>query len=277
MADYMIQPCETISPIDPAAGADGPVYLITANSEQGLEHRVVDVRHEASWAFPPRTVADRVVTDTASFVAELTRRPLIGGRSTLWGNRLAGTVTAVYDELDPAAIEDFTRREDRLILQFVPDPDWATFLKTADGQFHSQEDFGDRIESAGHLITSHPAAEVMEIVNSIRASRKGSFESHIQRDTGSQRLTYSEEVSAKAGSVSRPLEVPRQITMVTRPFEDYPQIAIGCWLRLKISQGQLHLGLFPQPYANAIRASWAKVVGDLAAAVGTPVYAANIK
>lgn len=257
--------------------ADGAIYLLTANTPEGLHARVVDIRGEAPSAFPPRTVAPRIVTDAASFLAELTRRPLISGQSTVWGNRKAGEVTVVYDELPPAAGQDYTRRADHLVLRFVPDPDWATLLKAADGQYHSQDEFGDLIEAAGHLITSHPAAELMEIVDSVRASKKGAFESKIRRDTGSQHLTYSEEVATKAGSSARPLEVPREITLSARPFEDYPEIEVKAWLRVRINQGQLYLGLIPQPYEHKIRDAWTHVASSLADELGVPVYAANLR
>lgn len=267
-------PPHSVEVID-KAGADGPVRVIVANGENGLETKVVDVRAEAPAAFPPRTVATRVVTDIASFTAEIARRPLLGGTSTLWGNRQKGEITAVYDELEVNALAHYTRRHDNLILRFVPDPDWATLLKAADGEYHSQNDFGDIIETAGHLITSHPAAELMEIVDSVRGSSSGSFESRIRRDTGSQHLTYSEEVTTTAGSSARPLEVPRLITLKARPFEDYPEIEVTCWLRLRIAQGKLFLGLFPQPYQHLVRDAWTKVTGDVAEKLNVPVYAAN--
>lgn len=278
MSDNTIDvPPETVTPIHPETipSADGPLFLVTANTESGMDCQVVDVRAEAPNAFPPRTAAMRIVTDTASLLAEVERRPLLGGQSTVWSNRTAGTVTVVYDDLPQDADDRYTDRGDRLMLQFVPDPDWATLRKTADGAFHGQDEFGDLIESAGHLITSHPAADLMEMIDSIRASSKGSFESRIRRDTGAQHLTYSEEVSVKAGSSSRALEVPREITLTARPFEDYPQVSVTCWLRLRISGGQLYLGLFPQPYDHLIRAAWTQITRELSEQLGVPVYAAN--
>lgn len=256
-------------------GSD-PIWVVTANGEHGLETKVVDVRSEAPAAYPPRVTIDRVVTDTASFAAEITRRPLIAGVSTVWGNRQKGEITAVYDELVADATADYTRRNDRLVLRFVPDPDWATLTGTADAKFHGQDEFGDMIEAAGHLITSHPAAELMEIVDSVRTSSKGSFKSRIRRDTGTQYLTYSEEVSAKAGTSTKPLEVPREITLSARPFEDYPLVEVKCWLRLRVNQGALGLGLFPQPYQHLVRDAWSHVTSELSEALNVPVYAANL-
>ncbi|SHY14284.1 DUF2303 family protein [Mycobacteroides abscessus] len=256
--------------------ADTSLYLVTANGENGLQTEVVDVRGKVPAAFPPRAPERRTVTDTASFLAEVTRRPLLQGLSTVWGNRDKGQVSVIYNELGTDATADYPRRNDVLTLQFVADPDWATLFNAADGRFHTQLEFGDLIEQAGHLITSHQAADVMEIVDSIRASSKGSFESGIKRATSSVNLTYSEEVSAKAGTATRQLEVPREITLSARPFEDYPVIEVRCWLRLNISQGQLGLGLFPQPYQHLVRDAWTHVTGELSEALGVPVYAANL-
>lgn len=256
--------------------ADTELYLVTANGQDGLHSEVVDIRGKVPAAFPPRIPDRRTVTDSASFLAEVARRPLLEGLSTVWGNRDKGQVSVIYNELERDANTDYTRRNDVLTLQFVADPDWATLFRTADGRFHTQVEFGDLIESAGHLITSHPAAEIVEIVDSVRASSKGSFESNIKRATGSVNLTYSEEVSAKAGTATRQLEIPREITLSARPFEDYPLIEIRCWLRLNISQGQLGLGLFPQPYEHLVRDAWSQKTGELAEGLGVPVYAANL-
>ncbi|MGU3650624.1 DUF2303 family protein [Mycolicibacterium sp. A43C] len=256
-------------------GADGPLRLVTANGQNGLQSEVIDIRGAAPEAFPPRSVAPRVVTDTDSFLAEIGRRPLVETVSTVWGNRHKGEVTAIYDELPAHPLHDLTRRADKLVLRFVPDPDWATLFTAADGEFHNQNDFGDIIETAGHLITSHPAAELMEIVDSVRGSSSGAFESRIRRDTGSQHLTYSEEVTTQAGSSARPLEVPRLITLAARPFEDYPVVEVTCWLRVRIAQGKLFLGLFPQPYEHRVRDAWTHVTNELAEKLGVPVYAAN--
>ncbi|MDO3058502.1 MULTISPECIES: DUF2303 family protein [Mycobacteriaceae] len=278
MSDNVIDyPNERVELIEPAeTTTDGPVYLITANGQQGLDTRIIDAREQAPNAFPPRNAATRVVTDTASFLAEIKRRPLLDGRSTVWGSRQYGTVSAIYDELYSNAEEEYTRRNDALVLQFVRDPDWNTLFTAADGEYHGQEEFGDLIEQAGHLIVSHPAAELMEIIDSIRASSKGSFESQIKRATGSQTLTYSEEVNTTAGSVTRPLEVPREVTLSARPFEDYPRVDVTCWLRLRIAQGRLYLGLIPKPYEHLVRDAWTQVTGDLAEQLGVPVYASNL-
>lgn len=254
----------------------GQVLTVAANGHNGLETKVIDLVGEAPDAYLPRTVAPRTVTDQASFLAEATRRPLIEGISTVWANRKAGSVTVVYDELDGIANPvGYTRRADRLELRFIRSEDWKLFTTAADRAFHSQDAFGDLLQSVGHLITSHSAADLLEVVDSIRATSTGSFESRINRANGSQTLSYSEEVNATAGRHGQ-LEVPRGVEFRVSPFEDYPEFDISADLRLRVSGGKLAIGLFPEPFDHKIRDSWLDVTSSLSQALGVPVYAANL-
>ena len=257
-------------------GVDGPVHIVTANGTSGLEAQIIDIRGVVPNAFPPRTAEPRTVTDKASFLAEVQRRPLLAGLSTVWGNRTKGQVTVIYDELGADAAADYTRRGDRLTLQFVQSQDWATLLAVVNAKFYDQEDFGARLETVGHLVTSHDFAELLEIVDTIRGSKSGKFESRIQRATSTQSITFTEEVKASAGTATKQLEVPKEVEFAARPFEDYPLVSVKCWLRLSVQQGDLRLALVPQPFDHVIREAWSTVTEDLGEELGVPVYAANL-
>lgn len=257
-------------------GVDGPVHIVTANGTEGLQARVIDVRASAPEAFPPRAVAPRVVTDQVSFLAETKRRPLIDGLSTAWGNRNKGQVTVVYDELGADAAADYTHRRDLLTLQFVQSPDWATLISVVNGKFYDQEEFGTRLETVGHLVTSHQFAELLEIVDTIRGSKSGKFDSRVQRATSTQSITFTEEVKASAGTATKQLEVPKEVAFAARPFEDYPLVDVKCWLRLSVQGSDLRLALVPQPFDHVVREAWRTVTDDLAEELGVPVYAANL-
>lgn len=252
----------------------GPVLAYAANSKDRLETAVIDVVAQAPEAFPPRTVDKRVVTDRGSFLAEIDRRALIDNVSTVWGNRNNGTITVIYDELSPNAERQYNRRGDQLQLQFIRSEDWRLF-QAATGKLHTQDEFGDLLQSVGHLIVSHTAADLLEIVDSIRATSAGSFESRINRANGSQTLSYSEEVNASAGRHGQ-LEVPRTVVFTAQPFEDYPEFEIAADLRLRVSGNKLGLGLFPEPYDHKIRAAWLDVTDSLSEVIGVPIYAANL-
>ena len=274
MSDTSIE----LPPVDSriVAGRDGdPIHVLVANGTNGLQTEVIDVRAEAPSAFAPRTVAPRIVTDTASFIAETVRRPLIAGQSTAWANRNSGKVSVVYDDLAPDAEAEFNDRGDVLVLQFVTDPNWTLLMDAVRADPCGQEDFADLIASVGHLVTSHRTAELVELVLHLRASTSGSFESRINRANGSQVLSYVEEVTATAGRTTQ-IEVPQFITFRAARFEDFLPIDVTCELSLRVSGGRARLSLVPQPFDHVIRETWNTAVEDLAEALGVPVYATNL-
>ncbi len=247
------------------------ILVVAANAANNLETEVVDVVAACPAAFAPRTPEKRTVIDRDSWRAELGRRPLVDD-STLWASRTSGTVTAIYNDLPASEHDGYTWRDDKLILQFVTHPDWSTFLLAADSELHDQEEFGNLLDDAGHLIRSHQAADLVELADSIRATSSGHFESRIQRSTGSQTIGWSENVEARAGTAGD-LEVPKIVTFEVTRFEDFPPILIDCQVRLRVKAGQLKLGLFPRPYEHVLREQWLTVIDELATEIGRPIYA----
>ncbi|UQE73859.1 DUF2303 family protein [Gordonia sp. PP30] len=249
----------------------GQVVFTAVNGAGGLETKVVDLVDGAPGAFAPRTPDVRTVIDRDSFGRELRRRGL-DSDGTVWASRAKGRVTAVYNDLSTDLDDAYTRRDDRLMLQFVTDPDWSTFGNVADGQYHGQEEFGDLLDDAGHLIISHQAADLVELADSIRATSSGHFESRIQRSTGSQSVGWSESVEARAGAAGD-LEVPKVVVFRVARFEDFPTVDLVCQVRLRVKGGQLLLGLFPRPYEHLLREQWQTVIGELGAEIGRDIYA----
>lgn len=247
------------------------VVIAVANGTNGVQTKVVDVAEAAPGAFAPRTPDVRTVIDRDSFRDELRRRQL-DEDGTLWASRTRGAVTAVYNDLSTDLVDEYTRRDDQLVLQFTTHPDWNTFRAAADSTLHTQEEFGDLLDDAGHLIVSHQAADLVELSDSIRATSSGHFQSRVQRSTGSQSIGWSENVEARAGTAGD-LEVPKIVTFEVARFEDFPPIRIDCQVRLRVKGGNLTLGLFPRPHEHVLREQWLTVIGELALELGRPIYA----
>ncbi|UOK18039.1 hypothetical protein QLQ75_gp45 [Gordonia phage Santhid] len=243
---------------------DGVLHAFSINDGR-LEHtRVTD--HDL---LPPRYVTgERLVSDVVSFLAELDRRPLNDGASTLWGRIDEGVITAIYDD---HTIDDIAgRRGDRLTLKLVADPDWTAWHKLS-GTFLSQETTGDYLEELAHTIADPTGAEVLEIINSIRATSKGSFESAINRSRGTQKLSFSTEVNASAGRKGE-LEIPEVISLKLRPWEGHPSFYdIDAWLRLRIVEGHLSIALKLKPTRQTLLQAWADLVGRVEQTTGRPV------
>ena len=216
---------------------------------------------------PHRVEGTRTVTDLPSFLAELERRPLRDD-STLWGNADRGQLTAIYNDHEA---EYAGWRDDQLKLQLKQDPDWAAWHKIS-GEAFRQEKFGDVIEELLHTVVSPDQAELLEIIDSVRASSKGEFESSITRSNGAQRVTYNTEITTKAGRTGQ-LEVPQLITIRLRPWEGHATTyEIDAYFRLSIQQGGLSLTVKLKPTRIILREAWDEITTGVTAAIGKPVY-----
>lgn len=243
-------------------------YIHSVTEQHGLQvQRIVDDENLSH--VPWRVRGERGVTDVESFLAELVRRPLPETAGTLWGNAEAGVITAVYNDHvgDSAAW-----RDDVLGMKLRMDGDWVSWHNLS-GKFAPQTEFGDAIEELLHTVVDPDQAELLEIIDSIRASSKGEFESAIVRATDAQRLTYNTEVSATAGRTGQ-LEVPKTISLELRPWEGHEQTyRVDAWFRLKVDGGQLRLAVKLKPTRQIIRTAWVDLTTKVTDATGKYVYA----
>lgn len=247
-------------------------YAVAVTEDRGIEVEKIDdtAQHDERAKLPPARVAGtRTVTDLDSFLAELARRPLGDTESTLWGNADKGYITAVYNDHDA---DTAGWRDDKLTLTLTKDPDWEAWHKIS-GQPFKQEQFGDLIEELLHTVVSPDQADLLEIIDSVRASSKGEFESSIVRANGSQRVTYNTEVTAKAGRTGE-LEVPQTISLKLRPWEGHVETYdVDAYFRLQISNGALLLTIKLKPTRQILRTAWVDLTTKVTDAVGKPVYA----
>lgn len=187
------------------------VYLFAANSsEKGLETTVVDIRPYIPGLLSSEDAGTRTVTDSVSFLAELDRFTL-DDAATLWGDETRGKVVAIYND---HTNDRAGHRDNKLELVLRPDEDWNAWQHLS-GKFMQQSEFGDAVEELLHTVVEPSQAELMEVIDSVRASTKGTFESSITRATGAQKLEFSEEVKATAGRAST-LTVPQTLTLALR-------------------------------------------------------------
>lgn len=245
--------------------------IASVSQTEGLEVEIVDLRPQRAEA-PTRasSVADRHVIDVMSFLDELARRPLTEC-GTLWGCDRVGKVTAVYND-HPTSATEYGHADDEFVMQLTADDDWSRWHNLS-GSWHSQQDFGDIIEDLLHTVVSPDQAELLEIIDSIRASTKGEFQSEIERSSGSQKATFNREVTATAGRTVQ-LEIPKTITLRLRPWEGHATFyEVQAWFRLRVNSGQLSLSIKLFPTRQIVRNAWAEVVTKIAETTGKPVLA----
>lgn len=245
-------------------------HVVGLNTERELTVRTID---EADYQpIPRRAKGTRTVADVDSFIAELDRRPLTN-IGTLWGNAQRGELFAVYNDHDTIESTIGGWRDDVLRLTLQPDEDWVAWHKIS-GKYYPQLEFGDVIEELRHTIQSPDQADLLEIIDSIRASTKGEFESGIDRANGSQTLSYKKEVSARAGAVGRQLEVPQHIILSLRPWEGHPNLyEVPAYFRLNVTEGELRLAIKLFPTREIVRKAWGDLTARVAEATLKVVYA----
>jgi uncharacterized protein YfdQ (DUF2303 family) len=244
-------------------------HVIAVTADEGLEVHEID--EEQHLPFPRRPHGNRTVCELDSFLAELARRPL-GAAGTLWGNAANGKLVAVYNDHDPQP-HVAGWRDDTLTLQLKQDPDWAAWHALS-GKYFRQTEFGDQIEELLHTVVDPDQAELLEIIDSVRASTKGEFQSSINRANGAQTVVFNTEISATAGKATNSLEVPQFVKLQLRPWDGHPQTyEVNAYFRLKVDQGHLTLAIKLKPTQQIIRTAWAEITSTVAQTVDKPVYA----
>lgn len=247
---------------------------VAVTEQHGLQtNRLVE--DEEHYPNPWRAKGTRTVSEVDSFLAELVRRPLPEVIGTLWGNAQRGHLTAIYND-HGYATEGGTNgwRDDKLELKLQADPDWVEWHRIS-GKYFPQLEFGDVIEELRHTIKSPDQADLLEIIDSIRASTKGEFESVVDRANGSQKLAYKKEVNAKAGTIAgKQLEVPEHIILSLRPWDGHPNLYdVPAYFRLNVTEGELRLAIKLFPTREIVRQAWSDLTKQIVDAVGKPIYA----
>ncbi|MFT4126268.1 MAG: DUF2303 family protein [Gordonia sp. (in: high G+C Gram-positive bacteria)] len=252
------------------AGIQPGIHVIAATTaDRGLQVETIDLRGFIPGVTASAEAGTRLVTDVPSFLAELDRYTLDPSVSTLWGDETRGQVEAVYNDHHSAGAG---LRDNRLRLELRADTDWQAW-HTLSGQYLAQEAFGDAIEELLHTVVEPPQAGLMEVIDSIRATSKGVFESKISRRDGAQKLEFREDVTTSAGRSSQ-LDVPKTVTLALRPWEGLDTYRVEGWFRLRIANGQLTLAIKLKPTRNVVRQAWADVVSDIEGHLdGKPVLA----
>ncbi|MBO0883297.1 MAG: DUF2303 family protein [Mycobacterium sp.] len=247
--------------------ADHLRYAVSVTEQHGLQ--VERISEHDDLPTPYRTKGTRTVADLDSFLAELARRSLTY-TGTLWGNADRGQLTAIYNDHDSDGAPGW--RDDQLTLKLTTDEDWAAWHKFS-GTYFSQEDFGNFIEELLHTIVHPDQADLLEVIDSIRASTKGEFESGIERANGGQKLVYKQEHTVKAGRTGQ-LEVPQFITLELRPWEGHPQTyLVEAYFRVRVNDGKLGLTVKLKPTRQILRTAWADMTTKVIEATAKPVYA----
>lgn len=150
----------------------------------------------------------------------------------------------------------------RLLLELRKTPEWLAWM-AHHGQLLAQEAFAEHLEDHLAELVAPPAAEMLEIAQSIQATSKVDFKSGTRLSSGQRQLEYVETTTAKAGQRGQ-LTIPDTFEIGLVPFEGSAPYKVTARFRYRISgEGQLKLGYRLDRPENVLRAAFDDVLGDL--------------
>lgn len=173
------------------------------------------------WASAPRRLVQHVkLRNLADFLAYIARYKnpdslvLIAPNLTAIGTGEAlATATLDYHHSEHAGAGMVAPRFGSHVVSLHPTPSPAYALLCAmDGKIVEQDVFAQQLRDLTRFCTSHPAAELLEIVRTLTLSSSGEYQSHTDDVSGSVRFRYQVQVDARAGTTERTLTVPTSIT-----------------------------------------------------------------
>lgn len=115
-------------------------------------------------------------------------------------------------------------------------PEWILWLG-ANNRKMSQVEFVEFIENNAPDIKTPPAAEMKQMVRSLKSQRKVDFQSAVNLNNGNVSFQYTETDSAKMGKGN--VEVPEEFTLRLVAHEGGDAVEIEARLRYRISDGKL--------------------------------------
>lgn len=96
-------------------------------------------------------------------------------------------------------------------LKARPSTEYA-MLAAIDGKLMAQGDFSRYVRDLSRFCSSHVQADLLELVNTLNLTSRGSFQSSDDYSSGSVRMVFDVQVSASAGTQEKRIAVPNELT-----------------------------------------------------------------
>lgn len=229
---------------------------------------LVDLTGDQYMTQPTRKTGVVKVRDVTSF-ATFWEKHSIGDRSEIYADRDARTITAVLDA-HGADAEDTGWAQHRLILGLNFSEQMKTWL-AADNRLMSQEAFAEFLDDNRADIYSPPAAEMLEIAQTIEGTSKVDWQASHRLVDGQRRLAYVETNTARAGQKGE-LAIPTVLLIHLPVFDGATEAhQLEARFRHRIDGGALKLGVKLVRPNDLITAAFNGVVDQVAEACGAVV------
>jgi uncharacterized protein YfdQ (DUF2303 family) len=236
--------------VDPTPLPVGVVYAVR-DSSGGTT--TIDLTGDKYRDTPARKAGTTKVWDAPSFTGYFTKHS--DPASDVFADPERLTITGVLD----ADTKDGARwAQHRVVLELRKTKAWQAW-STLDGQLMDQERFAEFLEDHLAELVSPPAAEMLEIAQSLQAASKVDFKSSVRLATGQRQLAYEETTTAKAGQKGQ-LTIPETFEIGLVPFEGSAPYRLTARFRYRINGGALQLAFRLDRPEDTLRAAFGDVV-----------------
>jgi uncharacterized protein YfdQ (DUF2303 family) len=184
--------------------------------------------------------------------------------TVLYADVVARTITAVVnDHAGNAAIDGSYAgwADHRAELRLRHDPTWERWTRH-DGQLMDQQSFAELIEVGFPDITAPPAADMLELAQTLQATVKADFRSQTILANGQRQIAYEETSAAKAGAKGQ-LEIPASFNLALIPFEGSATYPVVANLRFRLTDGVLRIGYVLQRPEDVLREAFADILSGI--------------
>lgn len=179
---------------------------------------------------PRRPRGESTVTDVDSFATMLRQDDHQG--AVIFADQPRATLTAIVN------FEGW--RDHRVTLNLVLSDQFQRWQRL-NGQLLGQDGFAEFIEDNLADITDPAAADMLEMVQNVQATKGVEFQSGTRIDSGSVQFMYVETVEARAGRGGE-LEVPKTFDIAIPVWRGGPLMPMRASLRFRVDKSGLLLG-----------------------------------
>lgn len=236
-------------------------YLFGLTVPSGDQHRIIDLEDYAER--PRRKKARPTFTTTESFARYITAHARPG--TTMYANPDLVSVVGIIDDHGDAP----GHRDHVASLRLTRTPGCERWTD-AHAHYMNQEDFAQLIEDGLTEIARPDGAELLEVAQSISATKNASFRSDRRLTTGRVQFQWHEELDATAGQ-NGDLTIPETVTLVFEPFYGAKPVQIDARFRYRLAGGKLTLGFWLIRHEEALRDAFALELARLDALVSAEV------
>ena len=238
-----------------APQADGSVRVIDLATPEHLTR--LDLIAKRDGKGPARKTGHAQFTEARSF-GQYVNDHQITGTTTLWGDRRAGRILAVFNGHTNSGDGKAGWGDHRGTLTLQNTAEWVAW-NHASGQMLGQEAFAEFLEDHLAEIVEPDGAQLLEVATSLQAHIGATMKSAIRLDSGQVQVAYEETIEATAGKAGK-LTIPTRLTLALTPFEGGEPYKVEARFRYRLANGTLKLGVILDRPDDVLRAAFADVV-----------------